>query len=121
VTADWWNNPSVKDVWVWMTKHWTTYSEVPTPTTVKAEFPTFTLLNVQDSLDYLLDKFVEYRRHVKVEDTIQQAAEILSTTNDHEAAKDFIAASLLEIDRDGVPGISDVNLVKDPMLRFAEY
>jgi replicative DNA helicase len=121
VDASWWNNPSVKDVWVWMVKHWTKYSEVPTPTTVKAEFPTFTLLNVQDTLDYLLDKFVEYRRHVAVTDTVQQAAEILSSTNDHEAAKDFIAAALMEIDRSGVPGISDINLMNDPLLRLAEY
>ena len=121
VEPDWWQNSDVRDVWVWMLRHWSKYGEVPTPTTVKAEFPTFTLLKVNDSLDYLLDKFIEYRRHVHVTDTIYQAAEILSTTNDHEAALLHIEQQVQRIHQEGTPGLADLNLVKDPLARFAEY
>ena len=121
VQADWFVNPDVKQVWKWMVDHWGKYGEVATATTVKDEFPNFPLLKVDDSLDYLLDRFVAYRRYVKVEDTIQGAAEVLSLTNDHEAALQLIEGRISEIHREGVPGVSDMHLDRDPMSRYREY
>lgn len=114
-------NPEVKEVWKWTVAHWGKYSEVATRVTVKAEFPTFPLLKVDDNLIYLLDKFVEYRRAIKVEDTIQGAAEVLSLTNDHEAALQLIEARISEIHAEGTPGTSDMHLDRDPELRIKEY
>lgn len=121
VQADWFVNPECRDVWRWLVNHWSTYGEVATATSVKDEFPNFPLLKVEDSLEYLLDRFVAYRRYVKVEDTIQGAAEILSQTNDHEAALQLIERKVSDIHREGVPGVSDLHLDRDPLSRFAEY
>ena len=121
VQPDWFVNPDAKAVWKWLVNHWSKYGEVATATSVKDEFPTFSLLNVEDSLDYLLDRFVAFRRYVKVEDTIQNAAEVLSSTNDHEAALLIIESKIAEIHREGVPGVSDMHLDRNPLARLAEY
>lgn len=121
ITPDWWANPDVKDVWRWLIGHWSKYGVVATATTVRAEFPTFTLLRVNDSLQYLVDKFVEYRRAVKVTDALQGMAEILETTNDHDAAKTFMQAALADVDREMTLGVTDMNLVEKPLDRFVAY
>lgn len=118
---DWFNNTDARQVYKWMLDHYAKYNEVATIATFKAEFPVFPLLNVQDSLDYLVDKFVEYRRYTKVEDTVQEAAEVLTQTRDHEAALLLIESRIQEIHQEGVPGVSDLHLHKDPLDRFAEY
>ena len=121
VLSDWWANPDCKMLWDWTIKHWSKYGEVATRTTVRAEFPTFTLLKVNDSLQYLVDKFIEYRRAVRVTDATQEMMEILSTTNDHDAAKVFMQGALADIDREMTMGVSDINLVVDTMARFTAY
>ena len=121
ITPDWWSNPDCKMVWVWMIGHWSKYGRVASATTVKAEFPTFTLLRVTDALEYLVDKFVEYRRAVKVEDAMQGALEVLATTNDHDAAKVFLQGALSDVDREMTIGVTDLNLVVDTMARFTRY
>ena len=121
VTNDWWVNPDCKTLWKFILRHWSKYGEVPTATSVKDEYPNFSLLNVEDNLDYLLDRFVAYRRYVKVEDTLQSAAEILSQTNDHEAALQIMESKISEIHREGVPGTSDMHLDRDPASRLAAY
>jgi replicative DNA helicase len=121
VQPDWFADPESKALFKWLVEHWGKYGEVATATTVKAEFPTMSILRVDDTLDYLLDKFVEYRRYVKVEDTIQSAAEVLSTQRDHEEALRVIESKIAEIHREGVPGVTDLHLHRDPYDRYAEY
>jgi len=121
VQPDWFVNPDVRQVFKWLVEHWGRYGEVATATSVKAEFPNFAILKVEDSLDYLLDQFIAYRRYVKVEDTIQGAAEVLSSTNDHEAALVLIERGVTDIHREGVPGVTDMQLERDPLSRLSLY
>jgi replicative DNA helicase len=121
VTADWFVNPDCKAVWKWTVDHWNKYGEVATAVSVKAEFPTLALLNVEDSLDYILDKFVEHRRAVRVEDTLGAAIEILEQTNDHEQVIVLLEKQISEIHTESTPGTSDLRLDQDPLERFKEY
>lgn len=121
VQPDWFVNPDARQVFRWLVEHWGKYGEVATITSVKDEFPVFPLLKVEDSLDYLLDRFVAYRRYVKVEDTIQGAAEMLSASNDHEAALTLIEQKISDIHREGVPGVTDMHLDRDPLSRLKDY
>ena len=121
VQPDWFVNGDCRELWKFLVKHWTRYGEVPTPTSVRDEYPTFPLLKVNDTLDYLLDRFVSYRRYTKIEDTIQNAAEILSASNDHEAALILIESKIADIHREGIPGVTDLSLDNDPMSRLRDY
>lgn len=104
-----------------MIRHYNKYGEVPTPTSTLDEFPTFPLLVVDDALEYLLDRFIGYRRYVRVEDMLQSAGDILSRTNDHEAALLTVEGALSQIHREGTPGTTDMFLSRDPESRFQEY
>jgi hypothetical protein len=121
VNNDWWVNSECRDVWRFLVQHFNKYGEVPTAASLKDEFPNFQVLKIDDSLQYLLDRFIAYRRHVHVEDMLQDAAEILSRTNDHEAALQTVERRMTEIYREGTPGTSDLFLSRDPHLRFQEY
>ena len=53
---DWFFIDENRQVWSFVRQHWTKYGEVPTAVTVKDNFPTYRLLAVDDSLEYLLDQ-----------------------------------------------------------------
>lgn len=121
VQPDWFATADGRELWKFLVTHWSKYGEVPTATSVKQEFQTIALLKVEDSLEYLLDRFVAYRRYTKIEDTLQSAAEILSQTNDHEKALLAMEQNISEIHREGIPGTTDLSLSDDPLSRYAEY
>lgn len=121
VTKDWWENGEARALYKFVLKHYMRYGEVPTSTSVLDEFPTVEILAVDDSLEYLLDRFIGYRRYVHVEDMLQEAAELLSRTNDHEAALGLVEKSLTRIHQEGTPGTSDMFLSRDPANRYQEY
>lgn len=121
VNNDWWSNPDVRGVWRFLVKHWNQYGEVPTATSVNDEFQNFKVLNVDDSLEYLLDRFIGYRRYTHVEDMLQDAAEVLSRQNDHESALQIVEKALTQIYQEGTPGTTDLFLSRDPESRFRQY
>lgn len=117
---DWFYVDEYRAVWQFLRQHWTKYGEVPTAVTVKDNFPTFKLLDVQDSLDYLLDQLVEYRRRQKTIDMVQTATEALSTY-DHNAALQTINQGLAKIMDEGVNESTDLDLTNEPLSRYDEY
>lgn len=121
VSNDWWSNPDVLNVWRFVVKHWNRYGEVPTATSVNDEFQNFKVLVVDDSLEYLLDRFIGYRRYTHVEDMLQEAGDILSRSNDHEAALQLVERALTQIHQEGTPGTTDMFLSRDPEVRFRDY
>ena len=107
-------------VWKFLRTHWTRYQEIPSAVTVKDNFPTYRLLAVDDSLDYLVDKLVEYRRRQKAIDVVQTAAEMIATGN-HDGAIAEMSSGVATIYDEGSAQSSDVDLTKDPEKRFEEY
>lgn len=120
-TNDWWVNPDARVLWKFVVKHYNKYGEVPTVTSVRDEFPTAEVLGVEDSLEYLLDRFINYRRYVHVEGMLEDAADILNRTNDQEAALGVLESSLSRLYREGTPGTSEMFLSRDPETRYQEY
>jgi len=49
IHEDWFYVEDNREVWKFIHNHWKKYSEVPTAVTVKDNFPTYRLLDVQDS------------------------------------------------------------------------
>ena len=120
VEPSWFNNPEVRDAYRWVIRHWTTYREVPTATSVKFENPQFPLLKVEDSLDYLVDKFLEFRRAVKIEDAVQEAIEAVQG-RDFDAALQIMEERVGDIYKESSTGITDLHLHKDPSSRYDAY
>ena len=120
VQDDWFFVDENRQVWRFIRQHWTKYQEVPTAVTIKDNFPTYRLLAVEDSIDYLLDQLVEYRKRQSVIEVVQSSAEAISA-GDHNTAISVISAGIAKIQDEGVSQTSDVDLTDEPLDRFEEY
>lgn len=109
-----------RSVWKFIRTHWTKYGEVPSAVTVKDNFPTYRLLAVEDSLEYLVDQLVEYRKRQKTIEVVQDAAELIAEGN-HDAAIAAMSSGVATIYDEGATQSSDVDLTHKPMERFEEY
>ena len=64
VNESWFLDDENRKAWSFVRKHYGEYSEVPTAVTVKDHYPNYKVLDVQDSIDYLLDTMVDFRRRL---------------------------------------------------------
>lgn len=117
---DWFYVDDNRNVWRFIKQHWGKYSEVPTAVTVKDNFPTYRLLAVDDSIEYLLDQLVEYRKRQKAIELIQDAADAIAA-GDHNSALDGISSSMAKIMDEGTGSSHDLDLSKKPLERYDEY
>jgi len=117
---NWFYNAENRAVWKFIRQHWTKYEEVPTAVTVKDNFPTYRLLAVEDSLEYLVDQLVDYRKRQKTIEVVQNAAESIAS-GDHEKAIAEMAQGISTIFDEGIAQTSDIDLTEAPEKRFDEY
>jgi replicative DNA helicase len=120
IEDDWFFIAENRAVWKFIRQHWVKYEEVPTAVTVKDNFPTYRLLAVEDSLEYLVDQLVEYRRRQKAIEVVQAAADYIASGN-HDQAITEMSKGVASIFEEGVSQTSDVNLSDSPKKRYQEY
>lgn len=120
VQEDWFFNDLNRQVWRFIVKHHEKYGEVPTAVTVKDNFPTYTLLAVEDNIEYLLDQLIEYRKRQKTIDTLLEAQQAVQA-QDHNAAIQTMAAAVQSLLNDDTREANDENLSANPMERYDEY
>lgn len=121
VRDDWFASDEHRAVWRFVREHFERYGEVPTAVTVKDNWPNYRLLNVEDTLDYLLDQLVAYRRRQSTIRVLQDASEVISTGGDSESAIRVMSAGLSGLLEEGVAEGGDLDLTDDPMSRYEEY
>lgn len=120
VQDDWFFVDENRQVWRFIRQHWTKYQEVPTAVTLKDNFPTYRLLAVDDSIDYLLDQLIEYRKRQSVIEVVQNSAEAISA-GDHNAAIAAITSGIAKLQEETTSENHDVDLTAAPEERFEEY
>jgi replicative DNA helicase len=120
VEENWFFVEENRAMWKFLRLHWTRYQEVPSAVTVKDNFPTYRLLAVEDSLEYLVDQLVEYRKRQKTIEVVQDAAEYISVGN-HDAAIAAMTSGVATIYDEGIAKSADIDLTKDALKRFDEY
>jgi replicative DNA helicase len=109
-----------KAVWKFIRQHWTKYEEVPTAVTVKDNFPTYRLLAVEDSLEYLVDQLIDYRKRQHAIEIVQNAADYIAA-GDHSAAIVEMSKGVAQLYEEGVSQSSDLDLTDNPEQRYQEY
>jgi replicative DNA helicase len=109
-----------REMWKFVRTHWTKYGEVPSAVTVKDNYPTYRLLAVEDSTEYLVDQLVAYRRRQKAIEVVQNAAEFIASGN-HDQAIAEMSSGVATIYDEGAGLTADIDLTKDAMGRFDEY
>ena len=120
VTDAWFLDDENKRVWAFVRKHYSEYSEVPTAVTVKDHYPNYKVLDVQDSLDYLLNTMVDFRRRLLTRQGLETAVEMLQDNN-HDAALLAMEATVSKVNSQGVLGTHEVDLTKNTEERYKDY
>lgn len=120
IQDDWFFKDENRQVWRFLRQHWTKYQEVPTAVTVKDNFPTYRLLAVEDSLEYLLDQLVDYRKRQNAITVVQEASEAIAS-GDHNAAIVAMSQGVAKITDEGVGQTTDIDLTHNATGRFDEY
>lgn len=109
-----------RDVWRFIRQHWDKYGEVPTAVTVKDNFPTYRLLAVDDSIEYLLDQLIEYRKRQKTIAVVQDAANAVAS-GDHNIAIEAMSKAVSAFYEEDTRESTDVELTTNASARFVEY
>ncbi|CAB4123908.1 replicative DNA helicase [uncultured Caudovirales phage] len=120
IKDDWIVDDDTRRVWKFVREHYVEYKEVPTAVVVKDNFPNFKVYDVEDTIDYLIDQMVAFRRKTLTRNGVETVIEKL-TINDHEAALNEMSKTLTIVNEQGVVGTTHVDLSKDPDLRWEEY
>lgn len=120
IQNEWFYVEENRAVWKFIHDHWKKYGEVPSAVTVKDNFPTYRLLDVQDNASYLLDQLIEFRKRQKTIEIVQLAADSIAE-GDHNSALTLLGAGVAKLTDEGVSEIKDINLSKNSIGRFDEY
>ena len=120
VEGSWFFNDDNRAVWEFIRTHWTKYQEVPTAATVLDNFPTYRLLAVDDSIDYLIDQFIDFRKRQKAIITVKEAADAIQA-GDHNAAISIMGKGFATLIDEGSTSSGEIDLTKDAMDRYDEY
>ena len=120
VNDAWFLDDDNKRVWAFVRKHYTDYNEVPTAVTVKDHYPNFKVLDVEDTVDYLLDTMVDFRRRLLTRQGLETAIEQLQGNN-HDAALIAMEATIAKVNEQGILGIHELDLTKNTEERYKEY
>jgi len=120
VTDNWFLDDDNRKVWSFVRKHYGEYNEVPTGTTVLDHYPNYKVLDVQDSIDYLLDTMVDFRRRMLTRQGLETAVEQLQDNN-HDAALIAMEATITKVNEQGVIGTHEVDLTKNTEDRYKDY
>lgn len=120
VSDDWFFVDENRQVWRFLRQHWTKYQEVPTAVTVLDNFPTYRLLAVDDTLEYLLDQLVEYRKRQHAITVVQDASEAIAS-GDHNGAIAVLSQGVARLIDEGVRESGDIDLTDNATKRFDDY
>ncbi len=116
----WFVDPENKNVWKLVREHYFAYGEVPSLDVISSNYPNYKLVQVQDSLEYLVDAVVDERRRASTIKMVDTAIKHIEQ-QDHETALLAIQSSLSQLESDGLSGTSDLDLTIDAQKRYDEY
>ncbi|NBW10246.1 MAG: hypothetical protein EBR82_19680 [Caulobacteraceae bacterium] len=121
VSDNWFTSEDDKRIWIFLRTHFAKYGECPSEEVVSSNFPTYKLLELTDSIDYLIDDLVDRRRKLSISNTLRLAVEAIQTEKDHEAALLLMQGGIVKLEEEGLNKTSDVNLINTTESRWEDY
>ena len=120
VKDDWIVDDELRRVWKFVREHYVNYREVPSAVVINDHFPNFKVLKVEDTIDYLIDTMLAFRRNMITRNGIQDTVQIMAS-NDHDAALAEMSKVISEVNAQGIVGTNHLDLTKDPDKFWEEY
>ena len=123
VNANWFSDHEDRKIWIFVREHFTKYGECPSIDVVNENFPTYELVPVNDSLDYLLDSLVSARRKIATANILRDAIDKIDKEQDHEGALLALQSGIIQLDASGFTETNDVDITEDLELdkRWSRY
>lgn len=121
IQESWFTDATDNKVFRFLRDHFVKYQECPSIDVVKENFPTYELLNVEDSTAYLVDRIVDERRKQRVITTLTNAIEALEKNEDHEGAIRSLENGLIKLEQDGLNRANRVEITEAAKTAIAEY
>ena len=120
IKDDWFVDDDLRRVWKFVRDHYVNYREVPTAVAVVDNFPNFKVLDVEDTIDYLIDNMVAFRRRTITRNGLEIVVNKIDM-NDHEAALAEMSKTVSLVNEQGVIGTNHINLTDDPDQFWEDY
>lgn len=111
VQDDWIVDDDLRRVWKFVRDHYASYREVPSIIAVTDNFPNFRAIKVEDNLDYLIDKMVEFRRNRLTRNGLELVIDKMGN-NDHESALTEMSKTLTMVNAQGVIGTTHIDVTQ---------
>jgi replicative DNA helicase len=121
VNDSWFLDNEDRKVWSLLKAHFTNYGECPSIDVIKDNFPAYQVVQVNDSIEYLLDELISSRRKSATVTMIGEAIEHIEKRRDHESALIEIQKGLIKLEQDGLTKSSDVDITENPMQLWDDY
>jgi len=83
VNDSWFLDNEDRKVWSLLKAHFTNYGECPSIDVIKDNFPSYQVVQVNDSIEYLLDELISSRRKSATITMIGEAIEHIEKRRDH--------------------------------------
>ena len=121
VNDSWFLDNEDRKVWSLLKSHFTKYGECPSIDVVTENFPSYRVVDVVDSVEYLLDELIAARRKSATITMIGEAIEKIEKQRDHEGALIEIQKGIVKLEQDGLTKSSDVDITENPMQLWDDY
>jgi replicative DNA helicase len=121
VTDTWFPDAADKKLFKFLHNHYANYQECPSLDVIRENFPTYAPLQVDDSINYLVDRLVESRRKIGIVNTIGSALEAIERSQDHEAALVAIERGMIKLEEEGLNRSNDLEITAAAKKAKEEY
>jgi replicative DNA helicase len=121
VSDSWFADVSDKKIFRFLADHYSNYQECPSLEVINSNFPTYQVLPVTDSINYLIDELVKSRRRVEIINTIGEALTSIEKQQDHEGALTAIERGLIRLEEAGLTKANDLEITDAAKSAKQEY
>lgn len=113
VGTSWFADENDKKVWIFVREHFTRYGECPSIEVINENYPSYEIVSVNDSIDYLIDSLVASRRKLATANILRSAIEKIDKDQDHEGALLALQSGIVQLDAEGFTETNDVDITKE--------
>jgi replicative DNA helicase len=121
VSDAWFADDSDRRIFTFMREHYAEYQECPSLDIIQENFPTFQLLEVNDNIQYFIDKLIDNRRKTTILDTIGEAIASVEKGQDHESALMAMERGIISLEEQGLTHSNDLEITTAAKLAKEEY
>jgi replicative DNA helicase len=121
INESWFPDAADKKLFKFLHEHYSNYQECPSLEVIQENFPTYALLQVDDSIHYLLDRLINARRKITIVNTIGLALDTLENQKDHEAALTALERGLIKLEEEGLNRSNDLEITAAAKNAKEEY